>query len=164
LVTLRDFIESDAEQLVAILNDSDVTQYLSTKIPSPYSNADALWWINEGSRGSLIKAIVFNNKLIGCIGVNRGEFEYNRSGEIGYWLAKDYWRQGITSSAIKQIIDMTFTQTDIIRVFASVFSNNIASMQLLLKSGFEQEAILRNTIFKNKQFYDNHIFVIFKQS
>jgi len=59
---------------------------------------------------------------------------------------------------------MTFTQTDIIRVFASVFSNNIASMQLLLKSGFKQEAILRNAIFKNKQFYDNHIFVIFKQS
>ena len=97
MVTLRDFIESDAEQLVAILNDSDVTQYLSTKVPSPYNNADALWWINEGSRGSLIKAIVYNNKLIGCIGLNRGEFEYNRSGEIGYWLAKDYWRQGINT-------------------------------------------------------------------
>ena len=67
MITLRNFIESDTEQLIAILNDKDVTQYLSTKIPSPYTEEDALWWINEGSQGELVKAIIFNNTLIGCV-------------------------------------------------------------------------------------------------
>jgi len=159
VILLRNFSENDTESLVAILNDDSVTQFLSTKIPSPYTKQDALWWVNEGSKGELIKAISFNGILVGCIGVNRGEFEYQRSGEIGYWLAKEYWRQGITSIAISQMSEYVFSNTDIVRIFASVFSDNNPSMQVLLRSGFKQEAVLQKAIFKNGQFYNNHIFV-----
>ncbi len=162
MIVLRDFIANETETLVTVLNDEFVTQYLSTKIPSPYTQEDARWWIEEGSQSDLVKAIIFNGVLVGCIGVNRGEFEYQKSGEIGYWLAKEYWRQGITSVAIKQMTEQVFANTDIIRIFASVFSGNTASMQLLLKSGFKQEAILKNAIFKNDQLYDNHIFAKLK--
>jgi RimJ/RimL family protein N-acetyltransferase len=162
VVVLRDFKANDTERLVTVLNDESVTQYLSTKIPTPYSEDDARWWIVEGSNNPLVKAICFNGVLVGCIGVNRGEFEYQRSGEIGYWLAKEYWRQGITSVAIQQMTELVFANTDIIRIFASVFSGNTTSIQLLLKSGFKQEAILKNAIFKNDQFYDNHIFAKLK--
>ncbi len=162
MILLREFTQNDTERLVAILNDDSVTQFLSTKIPSPYTKEDALWWANEGSKSDLIKAISFNGILVGCIGVNRGEFEYQRSGEIGYWLSKEYWRQGITSVAITQMLEYVFSNTDIVRVFASVFSGNNPSMQLLIKSGFKQEAVLQNAIFKNGQFYNNHIFVKLK--
>ncbi|MGB5918076.1 GNAT family N-acetyltransferase [Arcobacter sp.] len=159
MILLREFTQNDTERLVAILNNDSVTQFLSTKIPFPYTKEDALWWINEGSKSDLIKAISFNGILVGCIGINRGEFEYQRSGEIGYWLSKEYWRQGITSVAITQMLEYVFSNTDIVRVFASVFSGNNPSMQLLIKSGFKQEAVLQNAIFKNGQFYNNHIFV-----
>jgi len=162
VILLREFTQNDTERLVAILNDDSVTQFLSTKIPSPYTKEDALWWVNEGSKSDLIKAISFNGILVGCIGINRGKFEYQRSGEIGYWLSKEYWRQGITSVAITQMLEYVFSNTDIVRVFASVFSGNNPSMQLLIKSGFKQEAVLQNAIFKNGQFYNNHIFVKLK--
>jgi RimJ/RimL family protein N-acetyltransferase len=162
VVLLRDFIENDIDRLVSILNDELVTKFLSTKIPSPYTQEDARWWIEEGSNSPLVKAICLNGVLVGCIGVNRGEFEYQKSGEIGYWLAKKYWRQGITSVAIQQMTKQVFANTDIIRIFASVFSGNTASMNLLLKSGFKQEATLKKAIFKNDQFYDNHIFAKLK--
>ena len=163
-VLLRDFLDSDVERLKRILNDDSVTRFLSTKIPSPYTTDDAVWWVNEGSKGELIKAITVDNCLVGCIGVNRGEFEYNRSGEIGYWLAREYWRQGIASCAIQRITNFVFSNTDIVRVFASVFSDNEASMQLSLKSDFNQEAVLENAIYKNGSFYNNHIFAKIKPS
>jgi RimJ/RimL family protein N-acetyltransferase len=162
LVTLRDFTISDIEGLVTILNDADVTRFLSTKIPSPYTESDGLWWVNQGSQGELIKAISYDGVLVGCIGVRQGEFEYQKSGEIGYWLAKEYWRNGITKSAIEQMSRYVFSHTDIVRLFAAVFSGNEASMRLLLKCGFNEEAVLKNAIFKNGQFYHNHIFARLK--
>jgi RimJ/RimL family protein N-acetyltransferase len=158
MVLLRDFTNDDIDSLVAILNDDAVTRFLSSKIASPYTKDDALWWITDGSVGDLVKAISVNDELVGCIGVNRGEFEYQKSGEIGYWLAKEYWRQGIMSSAIEQMSRHVFLNTDIVRLFASVFSGNQASMQLLLSAGFKQEAILDKAIYKNGHFFNNHVF------
>ena len=122
VILLRGFTENDIGRLTLILNDVSVTQFLSTKIASPYTKENALWWINEGSKGDLIKAISFNGILVGCIGVNRGDFEYQKSGEIGYWLDKEYWRKGIASAAIQKISELVFSNTDIVRLFASVFS------------------------------------------
>ncbi|APE04817.1 GNAT family N-acetyltransferase [Alteromonas sp. RW2A1] len=158
MVSLRDFTENDVDSIVTILNNDSVTQFLSTKIPTPYTLEDAKWWVSEGSKGDLIKAISVNGQLAGCIGVTRGDFEYQKSGEIGYWIAQKFWRKGVASSALDQMSEYVFSNTDIVRLFASVFSSNAASMGLLLKYGFTQEAILQKAIFKNGQFYDNHIF------
>lgn len=164
MVSLRDFTDQDSAKLVQILNDEAVTKFLSTKIPSPYTQEDANWWINHGSQGELIKAICYGEELVGCIGVNRGDFEYNKSGEVGYWLAKEYWRKGIVSSALENMSHHVFGNTDILRIFAAVFSENTPSMQLLLKSGFTQEGIFRKAIFKNGVYYDSHIFAKLKCS
>ncbi len=45
MITLRDFTIEDTERLVEVLNDCEVTRFLSTKIPSPYTHSDAEWWI-----------------------------------------------------------------------------------------------------------------------
>jgi RimJ/RimL family protein N-acetyltransferase len=162
MVSLRDFTKNDIDSLVAILNNELVTQFLSTKIPSPYTPEDAKWWVNEGSKGDLIKAISFNGQFAGCIGVNPGEFEYQKSGEIGYWIAQEFWRKGVASSALVQMTEYIFSNTDIVRLFAPVFSGNAASIGLLLKCGFTQEAVLQKAFFKNGQFYNNHIFAKLK--
>jgi len=162
MITLRDFNEGDTELLLFILNDKDVVKYLSSKIPTPYTKEDAKWWISTGSQMGIVKAIDLNGSLVGCIGAEKGEFEYQRSAEIGYWIAKDYWRKGIATQAINEIISSVFNTTDIVRLFASVFSQNTASMHLLGKCGFELEAVHNKAIYKNDRFYNNHIFSLLK--
>ena len=162
MIALRDFAENDLDRLVSILNNESVTEFLSTKIPSPYTREDAKWWVTEGSKGDLVKAITFNGEFAGCIGVSRGEFEYQKSGEIGYWIAEEYWRKGIASAALQKMTAHVFENTDIVRIFAAVFSGNNASMSLLMRSGFVQEAVLQKAIFKNGKFYNNHIFTKLK--
>lgn len=158
MITLRDFQAPDAPFIIATLNDEQVTHYLSSKIPFPYTQADANWWISQGSKTGIIKAIEVNGQFAGCIGITPGEFEYSRSGEIGYWLNRQYWGQGIVTQAVKLICDDAFNHTNLKRIFAAVFAGNIGSMQVLTKCGFEAEAILKQAIYKNGAFYDNHIF------
>jgi RimJ/RimL family protein N-acetyltransferase len=162
MITLRDFNEGDAEQLVCILNDPEMIKYLSSRIPTPYTLKDAQWWISTGSNTSMVKAIDFNGFLVGCIGAEQGEFEYKRSAEIGYWIAKDFWRRGIATHAINEITSLVFNTTDIIRLFACVLSTNKASMHVLVKCGFELESVHKKAMYKNDEFYDNHLFSVLK--
>ena len=100
MMILREFKQHDTFQIVTILNNQQVARYLSSKIPFPYTQADANWWINEGAKCGIIKAIEVDGLCVGCIGAIPGEFEYSRSGEIGYWLSQQYWGQGIITQAI----------------------------------------------------------------
>ena len=155
---LRKFELADKQNLVKILNHTSVIQYLSSKIPHPYTESDAEWWISTGSLSGYVYAIELNNELIGCIGVNPGEFEYSRSGEIGYWLSPDYWGKGIVTRAVNQVVEKVFSETKLNRIFACVFSGNQASMKVLSKCEFKLEGIFQKAIFKDGQYFDNHVF------
>ncbi len=162
MITIRDFNDGDTEQLLSVLNDPEVVKYLSSKIPTPYTLQDAKWWITTGSKLGIVKAIEFNDSLVGCISADRGEFEYQRSAEIGYWIDKSFWGQGIATQAINDFLPFIFKTTDIVRLFASVFSENAVSMHLLAKCGFELEAVHKKAIYKNGKFYNDHIFSVLK--
>ncbi|MEP0355277.1 GNAT family protein [Paraglaciecola sp.] len=162
MITLRDFNEDDLAQLLCILNDPEVVKYLSSKIPTPYTLEDSQWWISTGSKIGIIKAIDFNGSLVGCIGAEPGSFEYQRSAEIGYWVAKEYWRKGIATHAINEMVSLVFKTTGIVRLFASVFSENTASLNVLEKCNFKLESVQSKAIYKNDEFYDNHVFSILK--
>ena len=162
MISLRPFQTDDVDRLVEILNVPRVSKFLSSKIPNPYTLEDATWWVNIGSKAGFTRAITLNNQLIGCIGVNPGEFEYSRNAELGYWLSSEHWGKGIGTQAVKLITDEVFNSTEIVRIFAAVFSGNMASMKVLLKCGFKSEAVLSKGIYKDDTFYDNHLFAKLK--
>lgn len=162
MISLRPFSHLDKNTLIRILNDQKVSEFLSTKIPNPYTESDADWWINTGSKEGYIRAITLNNQLIGCIGVVTDEFEYSRNGEIGYWFSQESWGKGFATLAVNLITDEVFNNTEINRIHAAVFAGNVGSMRVLEKCGFVAEAVLREAIYKNGQFYDNHIFAKLK--
>ena len=164
MITLRPFINSDKQALIKILNDPRVCEFLSTKIPNPYTERDAQWWIDDGSKTGYVRAITFKNRLVGCIGVSTDEFEYARNGEIGYWLDKESWGKGYATLAVKLVTDNIFNNSQINRIYAAVFSGNIGSMRVLEKCGYSPEAILHEAIYKNGKFYNNHIFTKLKNN
>ena len=158
MISLRQFKDSDKIRLIEILNDPRVSEYLSSKIPSPYTEADADWWIKEGSKLGLTRAITIADELVGCIGVSTDEFEYSRNGEIGYWLCSEYWGQGLATQAVNIITEEVFRTTEINRLYAAVFSGNTGSMRVLDKCNYLPEAVLQQAIYKNGKYYDSHIF------
>ncbi|WP_462158754.1 GNAT family N-acetyltransferase [Pseudoalteromonas sp. GB56] len=159
-MTLRPFVESDIESLVILLNDGDVQRFLSPKIPFPYTHEDATWWVEEGSRAGITRAVEVNGELVGCIGALGGVHEYQYSAEVGYWFGKAHWGQGFAHKALTLLIDEIKKSSQWVRLFALVFEGNQASVNVLQKSGFVEEGRLTDAICKNQQFFDAYLFAL----
>jgi RimJ/RimL family protein N-acetyltransferase len=154
MIKLRTFNTTDCDLLVSYLNDNTVTQYITAAIPQPYSNDDAQWWVNVGSKSAYIKAIELDGTLIGCISADFVQFEYIRSAELGYWLGTAYWNRGLATQAVKIFTQSLFNNTDVVRLFVSVVSDNKPSIRVLEKNGFSHEALLKKASFKKGLFFD----------
>ncbi|WP_233496498.1 MULTISPECIES: GNAT family N-acetyltransferase [Corallincola] len=157
MLKLRHFENQDLELLVEYLNCDDVVRYLSTVIPQPYTDADAKWWICEGSKADFVRAIEVNGVLAGCIGAHRKQAEFSKSAEVGYWLAKPFWGQGFATEALNLLAREVSETTDIVRLQAMVFEGNAASLAVLKKSGFTAEGYLQKAVYKNRRFYNAHL-------
>jgi len=155
---LRELKSEDNRALVKHLNNKQVIKYLTSRIPYPYTDKDATWWIEIGSQEDITRAIEVDGELAGIIGITQGENQHSRCAEIGYWLGEEYWGKGYATQAITELTNFIFVSTEIVRIFAPVFEPNKASMRALEKSGYQLEGILKKRVFKDGVFYNEHIF------
>lgn len=64
--------------------------------------------------------------------------------------------------AIQQMVDYSFKNLSINRIFAKPFGHNIGSQKALVKSGFILEASFEKTVIKNGELVDELVFAIRK--
>jgi len=163
MIELREFFYSDIDPIAMYANNINVTQYMASRMPYPYTKGDAIWWVEIGSKEQgLNYAIDLGGKCIGVVGVQFGELELQYSAEIGYWIAEGHWGKGIGTEAVSKMTAYVFSKKEIVRLSAPVFSPNKASMRVLEKCGYTLEAIHRKAVFKNDEFMDEHIYVKFR--
>lgn len=159
MVELRELKGDDREWLVRYLNNEQLVRYLASGIPQPYSFDDASWWVEVGSKEeAIVRAITFNDVFCGVIGVYTKAAEYAHAAELGYWVAQQYWNQGIASKAVTEFTELVFATTQIHRIYAAVTAPNLASIQVMQKAGYSLEGILKQAVQKQGQFYDEHLF------
>ena len=132
--------------------------FIVNRMPYPYTIDDAIWWVSTSSKEGIVRPVIAEEQLVGCVGVKPGQFEESRITELGYWIGEPYWDNGYATEAVDTITNAVFSDTDIVRLFAPVFSPNLASMRVLEKCGYELEGVFRKGGFKNGEFYDKHIF------
>ena len=89
--------------------------------------------------------------VVGSISICRGTDVYEKSAELGYWLAESYWRQGVMTQAVRLICKEALETMDIVRIFAEPFAHNAGSRRVLEKAGFTYEGTMRDGVFKNGQ-------------
>lgn len=105
-------------------------------------------------------AITVDDKAIGSIAAFRQSNIHSKTAEVGYYIAEPYWGKGLGTSAIRQICEYIFRNTDIIRLFAEPFAHNIGSCRILEKSGFQLEGTLRKNAVKNGVVVDMKMYSI----
>ena len=66
--------------------------------------------------------------------------------DLGYALARRWWRQGLMSEAVNAIVHWALAQPAIHRVWATCDVENVASARLLERVGMEREGVLRRWI------------------
>lgn len=164
---LRPWKTEDAEDLAKAADNPKIAANLRNVFPSPYTLADANWFINDciskGDSHGFTWAIEVDGKAAGGIGVTLLNDVYEKSAELGYWLSEEYWRQGIMSQAVQIICREAFRTFDIIRIFAEPFAYNAGSRGVLEKAGFTYEGTMRNGVYKNGQVYSYCIYSLLKE-
>ena len=149
-LNLREWKDSDKESLIENINNINVTKNLLV-VPYPYTKKDAEWWINRCKENSKRKnkdkydfAIILKSgkEAIGGIGLDNID-KFQGIAEVGYWLGEKYWRQGLMSEALEEILNFAFNNLKLRRITLYAFVENIASNELAKKLGFRFEGMHR---------------------
>lgn len=135
---LRPLRAEDAPVLVRLLDDWDTVR-LTANIPRPYTQDDAHDFIalmNErrarGQGTALALERTQDGQLVGCVGFGLGE---GGGAELGYWLGREYWGQGLITEAMRRLIRHLLGDLGFTHVWASVHPDNHASKRVLEKLG-----------------------------
>lgn len=159
---LRPFLKSDVNhKYLTWLNDPDVNSY-SVRRVHPYTDVEAINYINSLSKDEKILAIFTqNNEHIGNI--KYGPIDWvNKNCEISIVIGeKDYWNKGCASEAIYMLMKHLFFTLDINRIGAD--SCNPAFIKMVInKLGWRDEGTMKNRIRFEDKYVDYHILGILK--
>lgn len=151
----------DQAAYVEHLNAPEIHLY-TDNIPYPYTQADAEWWVSfragggqAGAPETLFALRRPDGYLIGSLGVGDGEVGPNAVAELGYWLAKPYWGQGLMTAAVRAFCRYAFDTLALHKLEAKVFDPNTASWRVLEKCGFKLEGYIREHAFRHGVFLDD---------
>lgn len=165
--TLRQWSESDAEELVLIADNKSIADNLRDGFPNPYSINDARKWLEmvlKMGEPAKFFAVVYEGRLAGSIGIVTKEDIYRKNVEIGYFIAQDFWGKGLATKALRAATAYAFETFDIIRAYAEPFADNEASRRVLEKAGYTLEAVHRKNVIKNGVIKDSCIYTILKEN
>jgi len=138
---LRPWRESDAGTLYKYAKDPEIGP--AAGWPPHTSIEDSLDVIRTVFSAPEIYAVVLKEtgEPIGSIGLLFGESSHVAGilldeAEIGYWIGKPYWGQGLIPEAVRCLLLRCFTDLDISAVWGAYYDGNTKSRRVLDKCGF----------------------------
>lgn len=142
---LRRAVIDDAEAIFAAYGrDLEVTKYLSWKPTgnledtSAHLRASSLAW-EEGRAFQWVILRKEDRQLLGAVGLRVDGHKV----ELGYVLAKKFWRKGYMTEAVRAVVDAALDDKNVYRVWAVCDIENPASARVMEKAGMKFEGVLR---------------------
>lgn len=124
---LRPLVAEDAGTLTELIGDYQVSKWL-TMVPYPYTRADADWFIDSDmNTPGKSWALDAGDGLMGVITLDV---------DLGYWLARKYWRKGFMSEAADAVVRAHFADATNDEVHSGHFVDNVGSGAILRGLGF----------------------------
>ncbi len=149
-LALREILSTDAADLFSFHSDPIVQQYDSDPVMQDLIEAFAeidkrKAWFDAKKAISWGITLKDEMRVIGTLGFYFWDREYYKT-ELGYTLARPYWRRGIASEAVRAVVRFGFETLGLHRINVDTRSDNLASMRLMQKLGFYPEGVRRECI------------------
>jgi len=158
-LVLRQITMADAENLFAFFSDSAVMQYYDCERLSNINEAIDLvqrfseWFERQNGFRWGVALKDEPNTIIGTCGIFAWHKPY-RIATLGYELSHQYWKRGIMSEAVRELLAYGFRDLNLNKIRATVVTDNVASAKLLERLSFKKEGVLRQAQFVNGKFDD----------
>jgi len=167
-IQLSAFRRSDKAALLEHLNEKEIYD-CTLRIPYPYTEVHAEEWLARAEildrrEGPKTGWAIRNEAglLIGGIRFEDVEIGKTHRAEIGYWLAKPYWGQGIMTAVVKKACEFAFSELGLAKITAQVFAFNTASARE--KCGFGMEGYLKKHCWKDERPIDIRAYALLRDS
>ncbi|MFZ6743237.1 GNAT family N-acetyltransferase [Undibacterium sp. JH2W] len=144
-LTLRNIRSSDAEIWYAYLKNPDVIRHTSWNLSSVDDLLPQLSSFEGDLPNSSIRLAIVtqaDDQLIGTVGFHTVS-DLNRSAELAYDMAPEYWGKGIMRLAATALCEWGFHEAGYNRIQATVLESNSNSCKVLERMGFQREGYLR---------------------
>lgn len=157
----------NAKTLQENINDIEQTKYMH-EVPYPYTLKDAenyLDYLNSITDNSAIELGIFSNnadEFIGVVSLHKINYKYG-NGEIGYWIRKKFWREGLAKESVQLLIKYAFQELNLVRIYATLQKENTGSLALLTSLGFQVEGLMRKSVKNKGKLVDRYICSLLKE-
>lgn len=139
-ILLRPWRDSDAEALFKYASDPEVGPRAGWP---PHKNVEESLGIIRtvfGTETMWAVELKETSEAIGCVGylpasASNLKIE-NDQCEVGYWIAKPYWGEGICTEAMRLVVDYCFHVKGFTVLWGDYFPENPASGRVMEKCGF----------------------------
>ncbi|MDX1615649.1 MAG: GNAT family protein [Candidatus Promineifilaceae bacterium] len=158
---LRELQPGDAADVFHLYADPEVVRFYDLDLFTTKEQARELiqrqarrFASQEAMRWAITQQL--DGRVIGTVGyVFDGP---NDAAGLGYDLSSSYWRRGITSAAVRLVINYGFRSLRLHRIQALVMPANTPSAALLRKLGFQEEGLLRQSVLIKGRYHDMRCF------
>lgn len=165
---LRSLVLDDADAILRIMSDPDVTRYFGQlpmrsrgqavqrveQIQKDFQEHNGIRWAITEREGG---------EFLGSCGFWRIE-KMHRRAEIGYELDRSWWGRGAMTEVVGAALRFGFTAMGLHSVEAQIHPDNTGSRRVLEKLGFVQEGYFRQNYYDpvEGQYTDTAVFSVLK--
>ena len=161
---LRKMKLSDAQDIFEYASDKEMCR--TTNWSAHTSIKDSVTYLK-----SMLKRYSYNQASEWCITLKKtgkvigtcgfvGWIPKHHTAEIGYSLARRFWNQGLTTEAIRKVIEYGFRKIKLNRIEARCQLDNLASERVMQKVGMKFEGIQREIMFVKEKFRSLKVYSI----
>ena len=163
---LRKPAMKDAKDIFRYASDPEVARYVLWEPHRSLSETRSFirflrGRIRAGCPSSWVVTLKETGTVIGTIGFIWYSDE-NRSAELGYSFAREYWNHGYATQALTAVISALFRSLPLNRLEAQHDVRNPASGRVMEKSGLRQEGILRDRLINKGEYISVALYAILR--
>lgn len=148
---LRPWRETDAAALFKYASDPDIGPIAGWMPHTSVENSLEIIRTVFSAPETYAVALKGADEPVGCCGIMFSDGPRTadmkpREAEIGYWIGKPYWGQGLIPEAVNALLSRCFNELALDAVWCGHYEGNTKSRRVIEKSGFKYHHTNRDSV------------------
>lgn len=162
---LRPIVQEDIHFVHKGLSDPEITAYYGVHFDTLEETQGQMDWyaalVADGKGKWWAVVDKANGDTVGAGGYNDRDTTHKKA-EIGFWLLKEYWGQGIMKEVMPALFQLGFDELELNRIEGFVVGGNDKCKRALAKTKFVHEGTLRQSEMHRGEIVDVDVFALLK--